>query len=53
MSTIYSMYDNFLSVHCNVVKRQDELSYDVLYISFIDEHEHAEVTDGNNGNANM
>ena len=49
MSTISSTQYSFISVNFNVVERQDELTYNVLYIYLIYKQESAEVIPQNSG----
>ena len=44
MMDIYSTSYLFLSVSCNVAKRQDDTTYIIDYLSFIDEYWYTEVT---------
>ena len=40
-------------MNCNVVEKQDELTYNVNYLCFIDEYKYAEVTSHNTGKDNI
>ena len=44
MLDVSSTYYSFVSVNCNVVKRQDDTTYSIGYLFFIDEYYYAEVT---------
>ena len=44
---------SFISANCDIVKRQDELTYNVGYLSFIDECCYTELTTHNSGKANI
>ena len=53
MYDIHPNSNSSVSVNCNVMERKYELTYNVCYLSFIDEYKYEEVTAHNSGKANI